>query len=93
MEQTLQQLKVLVDIDIDLTRAQIPKPISDALFATMTNQHVAITCTLQPTMRVAIAQRMLYSNESIDAQSIQKISSFLTRFRRHVSWHQCQGLG
>ena len=55
MEQTLQQLKVLVDIDIDLTRAQIPKPISDALFATMTNQHVAITGTLQPTLGVAIA--------------------------------------
>ena len=55
MEQTLQQLKVLVDIDIDLTRAQIPKPISDALFATMTNQHVAVTGTLQPTLGVAIA--------------------------------------
>ena len=68
----MQQLKVLVDIDIDLTRAQIPKPISDALFATMTNQHVAITCTLQPTLRVAIAQRMLYSNESINTQSRQK---------------------
>jgi len=95
VEQAFQQLKVLADIDNDLTRAQIPEPISDALFATMTNQHVAITGTLQPTLGVAIAttEDALYSNESIDAQSILKTSSFLTRFRRHVSCHQCQGLG
>ena len=92
VEQAFQQLKVLADIDNDLTRAQIPEPISDALFATMTNQHVAITGTLQPTLRVAIAQRMLYSNESINTQSRQKTSSFLTRFRRHISCHQCGGL-
>ena len=55
MEEALQQLKVLADIDSDLTRAQIPEPISDALFATMTNQHVAITGTLEPTLGVAIA--------------------------------------
>ena len=55
MEQAFQQLKVLADIDNDLTRAQIPEPISDALFATMTSQHVAITGTLQATLGVAIA--------------------------------------
>ena len=55
MEQAFQQLKVLADIDNDLTRAQIPEPISDALFATMTSQHVAITGTLQAKLGVAIA--------------------------------------
>ena len=51
----MQQLKVLADINNDLTRAQIPEPISDALFATMTSQHVAITGTLQAKLGVAIA--------------------------------------
>lgn len=55
VEQAFQQLKVLADIDNDLTRAQIPEPISDALFATMTSQHVAITGTLQAKLGVAIA--------------------------------------
>ena len=35
--------------------ASPPEPISEALFATMTNQHVAITGTLQAKLGVAIA--------------------------------------
>ena len=34
-----------------------PEPISEALFATMANQHVAITGTLQAKLGVAIATR------------------------------------